>query len=118
MFGISDFTKPIIDYANFEFSDLLTALGFGGAIVLIGMATIFAVLCILWLCLTLFKVFFHDIPEKKAQAAAQAPVVTVQENEVQETSDSEIIAVIAAAIAMAESESNGVKFNVVSFRRK
>ncbi len=29
----------------------------------------------------------------------------------------EIIAVIAAAIAMAESESNGLKFKVVSFRR-
>ena len=32
--------------------------------------------------------------------------------------DEEIIAVIAAAIAMAESESNGLKFRVVSFRRK
>lgn len=31
--------------------------------------------------------------------------------------DEEIIAVIAAAIAMAESESNGLKFKVVSFRR-
>lgn len=31
--------------------------------------------------------------------------------------DEEIIAVIAAAIAMAESESDGLKFKVVSFRR-
>ena len=31
--------------------------------------------------------------------------------------DEEIVAVIAAAIAMAESESNGLKFKVVSFRR-
>ena len=31
--------------------------------------------------------------------------------------DEEIVAVIAAAIAMAESESNGLKFRVVSFRR-
>ncbi len=31
--------------------------------------------------------------------------------------DEEIVAVIAAAVAMAESESNGLKFRVVSFRR-
>ena len=34
-----------------------------------------------------------------------------------DNNDEEIIAVIAAAIAMAESESNGLKFKVVSFRR-
>lgn len=42
-------------------------------------------------------------------------------NLVEETSqpdqDEEIIAVIAAAIAMAESENSGLKFKVVSFRR-
>lgn len=42
-------------------------------------------------------------------------------NLVEETSnsdqDEEIIAVIAAAIAMAESENSGLKFRVVSFRR-
>ena len=34
------------------------------------------------------------------------------------TSDDEIVAVIAAAIAMAESENSGLKFRVVSFKRK
>ncbi len=34
-----------------------------------------------------------------------------------DSTSEEIIAVIAAAIAMAESESNGLKFRVVSFRR-
>lgn len=33
------------------------------------------------------------------------------------SNDAEIIAVIAAAIAAAESESNGIKFRVVSFKR-
>ena len=92
---------------------------FGGSMVLIGMATIFAVLSALWGCLVLFKLFFHDLPEKKAKAAtvqvaateAVAPTAPVVNN------DEEIIAVIAAAIAMAESESQGLKFRVVSFKK-
>lgn len=117
MFGI-DYNSPIIDFANFEIGDLLKALSFGGTMLLIGMATIFAVLILLWLCLILFRVFFYDIPEKKAKAAVAIPVAPVQETVIQETSDAEIVAVIAAAIAMAESESFGTKFNVVSFKRK
>ena len=118
MFGITDYAKPIVDFANFEVSSLLDALAFGGAILLIGMATIFIVLCLLWGCLMLFKFFFHDLPEKKASEAMVAvPVAPVQETTVQD-SEEEIVAVIAAAIAMAESESFGTKFNVVSFKRK
>ena len=96
----------------------LDALAYGGQTVLIGMATVFAVLCLLWVCLILFKVFFHDMPEKKAKAAVAVQTDAVQEVTVQDNSDEEIVAVIAAAIAMAESESLGVKFNVVSFKRK
>ncbi len=118
MFGVTDYTKPIIDYANFETSDIVSAFGFGGAMVLIGMATVFAVLVILWLCLVMFRIFFHDIPERKAKAPEAITVVPAQEVAYTETSDTEIIAVLAAAIAMAESESGGVKFNVVSFKRK
>ena len=119
MFGITDYAKPIVDFANFEASSFADAFVFGGAILLIGMATIFTVLCLLWGCLMLFKFFFHDLPEKKANAVAVAvPVTPVQEETTQGASDEEIVAVIAAAIAMAESESFGTKFNVVSFKRK
>ena len=118
MFGVTDYTKPIIDFANFEVSSIFDALAFGGAILLIGMVTIFVVLCLLWACLAIFKFVFHDLPakrESKAEAiVAEAPV---QEN-VQAASDTEIVAVIAAAIAMAEAESFGTKFKVVSFKRK
>ena len=44
-------------------------------------------------------------------------VGTATANTVQSTADEEIVAVIAAAIAMAESENSGLKFKVVSFRR-
>lgn len=116
MFGI-DYSKSIVDFGNFEVSQLGDALLFGGAMLLIGMATVFTVLCLLWLSLVLFKVFFHDLPERKA-----ANATVVEENDaplaVTTTSNDEIIAVIAAAIAMAESENSDIKFRVVSFKRK
>lgn len=93
---------------------------FGGQVVLIGMVTVFAVLGLLWACLMVFKLVFHDMPNKKT--AKIVPDTTVREEVIAPVvysgSDDEIIAVIAAAIAMAESESVGTKFRVVSFRRK
>ena len=96
--------------------EFLDALGFGGEMLLIGMLAVFAVLGIIFLTLTVFKyVFTEKTPEKKAEIpvakSAPAPVVV--------TKNDEIVAVIAAAIAMAESEcGDGTKFRVVSFRRK
>ena len=95
----------------------MDALSEGGQIVLIGMVAIFAVLGIIWALLTVFKMVFTNAgtkskPEKTNDAAVVAPAPVY-------TADSEIVAVIAAAIAMAESESGeGMKFRVVSFRRK
>jgi len=119
MFGITDYSKPIIDFSNFDISQLGTAAGFGGAMVLIGMATIFAVLCLLWGCLVIFKIVFHDLPEKRKNATETVTeVVQAAPSEVSvDNADEEIVAVIAAAIAMAESEASGSKFKVVSFKR-
>ena len=92
------------------------ALPFGLEMVLLGMGTVFGVLVILWAALSLFKVVFASEPKAKKvetpapQVAAPAPVYS--------SNDEEIVAVIAAAIAMAESESDGTKFRVVSFKRK
>ena len=118
MFGIEDYSKPIIDFANFNSGDFATALSFGGVMLLIGMLTIFSVLCIIWAAMVLFKVVFHDIPQKKVnheveEAVVVAPAITVANND-----DAEIIAVISAAIAAAESDGTDVKFKVVSFKRK
>lgn len=117
MYGI-DYQDKIVDFSNFEGSQLWDAFKFGGTMLLIGMVTIFSVLALLWLCLTLFKVAFHDLPAKKKAAPAVvsepvAPTVVAKQED-----DGEIIAAIAAAIAIAESENSGMKFKVVSFRRK
>ena len=120
MFDSMDFTKPIVDFSNFEFSQLKDALTYGGSVLLIGMATVFAVLITLWICITVFKLFFHDIPAfrtKKKKKAVTDEVVMQPIVEAPVAQDTEIVAVIAAAIAMAESENSGAKFRVVSFKR-
>ncbi len=119
MFGIEDFSKPIINFTDFDIGQLGTALLFGASILLIGMVTVFAVLCILWLFIYLFKLLFHELPAKRAAKKRTAPIITAVEKSAEDTGsgDEEIVAVIAAAIAMAESEHSGMKFKVVSFRK-
>ena len=96
-------------------------MAFGATTFFIGIAAVFAVLIIIWICLIGLKFLLHDIPaqrksekEAKPQAVAPAPVVAAPVK----NNDEEIVAVIAAAIAMAESEESGLKFRVVSFKRK
>lgn len=118
MFGIEDFTQKIVDFENFDPSQLKDALLFGGAMLLIGIATVFAVLGALWACLAVFKLVFHDLPSRKRSKPEKVVTETVKETVIAAPTEGEIVAVIAAAIAMAEAESSGLKFKVVSFRRK
>ena len=120
MFGIEDFSKPLIDYSNFDPSQLKDVLLFGGSVLLIGIGTIFAVLCLIWFALIIFEKVFMKQSKPKIKEVAPAPIAApVPTSTVEAASnDEEIVAVIAAAIAMAESESDGLKFRVVSFRRK
>ena len=95
-------------------------LALGGQVVLIGILTVFSVLGLLWACLTVFKIVFHDMPNKKTHkpVTEKEVVESFVAPEPVASQDEEIVAVIAAAIAAAESESGGlVKFRVVSFRR-
>ena len=94
------------------------ALGYGGQTVLLGMATIFAVLIIIWIALALMKNLLHGVSSKKADEPTVTAEPVTPPPVVRVSADDEIVAVIAAAIAMAESESNGARFRVVSFRRK
>lgn len=102
-----DYSVPIDSF--------LEKLTFGGLIVLIGMVAIFAVLFIIYLSLVIFKLCFKNASKSdKIEQPIQAPApAVVQAN----PTDEEIVAVMAAAIAIAESEGTGAKFRVVSFRR-
>ena len=101
---------------KFSLGDIL---GFGGQMMLIGMATVFSVLCIIWICLVIFKYAFQNLGNLKSKDKNEAEIIkSVDVVPVRVNANDEIVAVIAAAIAMAESESSGMKFRVVSFKRK
>ncbi|MCD7788473.1 MAG: OadG family protein [Firmicutes bacterium] len=92
---------------------------------LLGLGTVFVVLIILYIVITLMgKIFYHDDKKKATKEAAPEPAAEAAalENAVpeQETDDGELVAVITAAIA-AFSEAGGGEsvpgFRVVSFKR-
>lgn len=108
-----DYNDAIIETKGF-----LETIGFGGKMFLLGMLTVFAVLGIIWVCLTVFKFFSSSSSAAKVEEKAKVVIEEVSSPTSGYTCDEEIVAVIAAAIAMAEEEHNGAKFRVVSFRRK
>ena len=111
-----EFSNEQFAQKNIPLSDIFSS---GAMVVLTGMITVFGVLCVLWLALVGFKFFFYDLKQNrdKTKEIKDEPTPVQQANT---TSDNdELIAVIAAAIAMAESEFGGNKqFRVVSFKRK
>lgn len=110
------FTPDQFAQKNLSIQDVLSS---GGMVVLTGMLTVFSVLAILWLTLVIFKFFFHDVKNRTKKTKVVAPEVAPAVSVAPVSHDEELVAVIAAAIAMAESESgNGTKFRVVSFKRK
>ncbi len=106
-------------------------MAYGLQVFVVGLGTVFSVLAILWLALVLFKVFAYDIPQRKAKKAAEAAakaneaeksVVETEVNAVEESTvaedDTQLIAVITAAIAAYNAQSgNSLPFRVVSFKR-
>ena len=109
----------LLEVAKDQKLPIIDALSFGSEVLLTGMLTVFGVLVLLWMTLVAFKFFFHDLPARqkttKDVSVEPAPVQQVAEA----SNDEEIIAVIAAAIAMAENECGSNKqFRVVSFNRK
>ena len=110
----SQYSSPIIKTEGF-----LDTLSFGAQMLLLGMGAVFCVLCIIWLCLSIFNLLFGKERSAKKEKADK-PALEPTDIPVAPTpdADEEIIAVIAAAIAMAEGDNTGAKFRVVSFKRK
>ncbi len=105
-----------IDLAS-RTNDFGEKIAFGATTLLIGLLAVFSVLIIIWLCLVLLKICLQGFSSNKKTESAKAPVQVVTQAPTA-SKDEEIIVAIAAAIAAAESESSGLKFRVVSFRRK
>ena len=103
----------LLEFSEFSFDKIID----GGIVAIIGLSVVFLVLALIWMLLLCFNLVFNKLSfgNKKSDEITHdvAPVVTVQPT----TTDQEIVAVISAAIAMAESEAPGTKFRVVSFKR-
>ena len=92
---------------------------FGLEILAIGMIAVFSVLVLIWFSLILFKKAMYRDESTTKKASVDQPAEPASPAVVATANDSELIAVIAAAIAAAEQDSgNGAKFRVVSFKRK
>ncbi len=95
----------------------------GGSVLLRGMITVFAVLGIIWFFMTLVRLILNRPTDGQGAKAEQVPfsrdsaTVGVVPSTAGATDESELIAVIAAAIAMAEEETGLTGFRVVSFHR-
>ena len=111
-----EFTKDQFTQENLPFSSAVTS---GAEVVVTGTLTVFAVLILLWLALVVFKFFFHDLASRRKISKDAGIELSLSHHTVEASDDEEIIAVIAAAIAMAENECGSNKqFRVVSFKRK
>ena len=95
-----------------------------GKVTLLGLGMIFAVLALLWLVLSVFKLLFvKNNAKKPAQNIEKAPAAEAEPAPAAATDDDALIAVITAAITayrsseegMDSTEANG--FRVVSFKR-
>ena len=97
--------------------ELAEALGIGGMVTVVGLAIVFGVLIVLMLVLMLFKVIFYKDP-KKAQPAKQPAVQTTAPTQVatQNNDDTELIAVLTAAVAAAMNTST-YNLRIKSYRR-
>ncbi len=133
MMSLQAFAQDAVGDLGGAFSEQRVTLAIETAIQ--GMLMIFLVLSLLWLILSISKIFFYTIPNNKKEKAkkiataveqvvAQEEVETVEQTveNVQEIEDGELIAVITAAIsAMIDSgeyqEEFAGGFRVVSFRR-
>ena len=99
-----------------------------GIMIIMGLATIFAVLIIIWGALAFMRIFTYDIPNRRKAAkeaegsaaeAEAAPSVQTPEtpaDAADSPDDKELVAVITAAIAASEGKPAS-SLRVVSFRR-
>ena len=94
-------------------------LGEGVAVLVIGMSIVFGVLILLWAILLGFEQVFYKIPQKrKAKEAAKPQVVTETKEAAPqvEEDESEIVAVITAAICAMTNQS-ATNFKIKSIKR-
>lgn len=103
---------------------MMAKISEGVVVLVIGMLVVFAVLILLWAILLLFKTFFYGMPNKNekettsekkevVQTKIPEPVVEIKN----ETDDTELVAVITAAIC-ALTNTSASQFQIKSIKRR
>ena len=101
------YSEALLTGQNLSLSE---ALAMGGETTVIGLAIVFAVLIILMIVLSLFRVIFYKKPKTPAQAAP------VEEETADDTDEEELIAVLTAAVA-ASLNTSTYNLRIKSYRR-
>ena len=104
------YSEALLTGQNLSLSE---ALAMGGQTTVIGLAIVFAVLIILMIVLSLFKVIFYKKPKTQAAPAQAAPV---EEETADDTDEEELIAVLTAAVA-ASLNTSTYNLRIKSYRR-
>lgn len=91
------------------------ALSMGGETTVIGLAIVFSVLIILMIVLMLFRVIFYKDPNKKKTVVTETPVA-VTEKQADDMDETELIAVLTAAVA-ASLNTSTYNLQIKSYRR-
>ena len=125
MYFLAETTKFEDNFGNDWFARFVQK---GIPTAVLGIATVFVVLALIWGCLEVFKYVFYTIPERNKKAEAEPADKAVEETVVYEEpaadDDGEIVAAIIAAITAMRAEdaaAQGTKstgFRVVSFRKR
>ena len=104
---VTDFTVEVEGFGN--------KVLYGLEMLLIGMVIVFSVLALLWITLEISGRAFQKLSAPKNPAAEKSEPTVAPE--LQTTDETELIAVLTAAIAAMES-APAARFRVVSFKRK
>ena len=108
------YSEALLTGQNLSLSE---ALAMGGQTTVIGLAIVFAVLIILMIVLSLFKVIFDKKPKTQAApAASPAQAAPVEEETADDTDEEELIAVLTAAVA-ASLNTSTYNLRIKSYRR-
>lgn len=108
------YSEALLTGQNLSLSE---ALAMGGQTTVIGLAIVFAVLIILMIVLSLFKVIFYKKPKTQAApAAAPAQAAPVEKETADDTDEEELIAVLIAAVA-ASLNTSTYNLRIKSYRR-
>lgn len=108
------YSEALITGDNLSLGEALTM---GGETTVIGLAIVFSVLIILMIVLMLFRVIFYKDPNKKKAVAVKTETpVTVAEEQTDDMDETELIAVLTAAVA-ASLNTSTYNLQIKSYRR-